>query len=87
MRAAQREPRRVLRPLPRCPWWPYLWILRTARKVGPDGCVPIGRERLRVGVATGTRVTHCLHPNGTISILAHEPKTGEHPTLLLQIRA
>lgn len=86
-RAAQREARSVRRPVPRCPWWPFIWSVRTPIKVGPDGRVPIGHERLRVGVAAGTRVLHCLHPNGTISILAHEPKTGERPALLLQIRA
>lgn len=86
-RAAQREARSVLRPVPRCAWWPYIWSVRTPIKVGPDGRVPIGHERLRVGVAAGTRVLHGLQPNGTISILAHEPKTGEHPAPLLQIRA
>jgi hypothetical protein len=86
-RAAQRQARSVLRPVLRCPWWPYLWSVRTPIKVSPDGRVPIGPERLRVGVAAGTRVIHCLQPNGTISILAHEPKAGERPALLLQIRA
>ena len=32
-------------------------------------------------------VTHCLQPNGTITILAQAPKAGEHPILLLQVRA
>lgn len=86
-RAAQREARSVLRPAPRCAWWPYIWSVRTPIKVGPDGRVPIGHERLRVGVPAGTRVLHCLQPNGTLSILAHEPKAGERPALLLQIRA
>jgi transposase InsO family protein len=87
LKAAQREQRSVLRPAPRCAWWPYIWSVRTAIKVGPDGRVPIGHERLRVSVAVGTRVIHCLQPNGNITILAHEPKAGEHPALLLQIRA
>ena len=86
-RAAQREHRSVLRPVPRCPWWPYIWSVRTHLKVGPDGRVPVGTERLRVAVSAGTRVVHCLQPNGTISILAHEPKAGKRPALLLQIRA
>ena len=86
-RAAQREQRSVLRPLPHCPWWPYLWSVRTALKVGPDGRVPVGLERLRGGVAADTRVIHGRHPNGSISILAHEPKAAERPALLLQIRA
>lgn len=86
-KAAQRENRSVLRPAPRCPWWPYVWSQRTILKVGADGRVPIGQQRLRAGVGVGTRVIHCQHPNGGISILAHEPKNGERPALLLQVRA
>ena len=73
--------------MPRCAWWPYIWSRRTRLQVGHDGRVPVGHERLRVGVSAGTRVVHCLQPNGTISILAHQPKAGERPALLLQIRA
>jgi len=39
---AQQEKRSVLRPAPRCPWWPYVWSVRTALKVGSDGRVPSG---------------------------------------------
>lgn len=83
--AARREQRSVLRPVPRCPWWPYIWSLRTPLKVGPDGRVPVGSERLRVPAAVGSRIVHCQHPNGAISILAREPKQGEHPAPLLKI--
>lgn len=86
LKAAQREQRSVLRPTPRCAWWPYIWSVRTPIKVGPDGRVPVGQQRLRVSASVGTRVIHCLHPNGSISILAHEPKTADRPALLLQIR-
>ena len=68
--AARREKRTLLRPVPRCGWWPYIWSVRTLLKVGPDGRVPVGTERLRVAVSAGTPVIHCLQPNGTISILA-----------------
>lgn len=86
-RAAQRERRSVLRPVPRCPWWPYIWSQRTPLKVGSDGRLPIGTQRLRVGLSVGTRVVHCLHPNGDITILAHEPKAGHQPAILLQVAA
>ena len=86
LNAAQREQRSVLRPPPRCPWGPSIWSVRPPLKVGPDGRVPVGPQRLRVGVSAGPRVVHCQHPNGSISILAHEPNTGERPALLLQIR-
>jgi transposase InsO family protein len=86
-RQARREERTVLRPAPRCAWWPYIWSARTALKVGPDGRVPVGHERLRVAVAVGSRVVHCLHPNGDITFLAHEPKVDQKPVLLPQVRA
>jgi hypothetical protein len=85
--AARRQERNALRPTPRCPWWPYVWSVRTPLKVGPDGRVPVGQERLRVAVSPGLRVIHCQHPDGSISILAHEPKAGERPAPLLQIRS
>lgn len=84
---ALREDRTVLRPAPRCPWWPYIWSVRTALKVGPDGRVPVGDERLRAGVAAGTRVVHCLQPNGNITILAQEPKADQKPAVLLHVQA
>jgi hypothetical protein len=34
---ARREKRTVLRPAPRCPWWPYVWSQRTTTRVGKDG--------------------------------------------------
>ena len=85
LKAAQREKPSVLRRSPRCPWWPYIWSVRTPIKVDPDGRVPIGHQRLRVGVSAGSRVIHCQHPSGSISILAHEPKNGDRPALLLQV--
>lgn len=84
---ARREERNALRATPRCPWWPYIWSVRTSLKVGTDGRVPVGHERLRVAVSPGTRVVHCQHPDGSVSILAHEPKAGERPAPLLQVRA
>ena len=87
LHAAQREQRTALRPVPRCGWWPYIWSVRTLLKVGSDGRVPVGTERLRVARSAGTRVIHCLQPNGTISSLAQQPKAGERPRLLLQVRA
>lgn len=86
-RLAQRQQRSALRPVPRCPWWPYIWSLRTSLKVGPDGRVPVGTQRLRVGVGPGTRVVHCQHPNGDLTILARPPHPKEKPAILLKVGA
>lgn len=84
-KAAQKEQRSVLRPVPRCPWWPYVWTVRTSLKIGTDSRVPIGHQRLRVGLSPGTRVLHCQHPNGSITILANQPDHKTRPAVLLQI--
>jgi hypothetical protein len=70
---AKKEKRSVLRPAPRCPWWPYVWSLRTALKVGSDGRVPIGTQRLRVERPPGAKIVLCLHPTGHHSVLAAPP--------------
>lgn len=85
IRRAHRQKRSVLRPAPRCPWWPYVWSLRTTVVVASDGRIPVGPDRLRVSVAPGTRVVHCLHPNGSISVLAQQPKLGILPRVLLNL--
>ncbi len=84
-RRAQRQKRSALRPVPRCPWWPYIWSLRTSVVVGSDGRVPVGTQRLRVTVTPGTRVVHCLHPSGSVTILAQHPKIGHLPLILLHV--
>jgi len=83
---AKEEKRSVLRPAPRCPWWPYVWSVRTALKVGGDGRVPIGTQRLRVERPPGAKVVLCLHPTGHHSVLAAPPDKQEKPVLLFTNR-
>ena len=40
----------------------------------------------RARASNGTRAIHGLHPNGSISLLAQEPKAGKRPVRLRQIR-
>jgi hypothetical protein len=82
---AQREGRCALRPAPKCPWWPYVFSQRSLVRVQPDGRVAAGSLRLRVQAAPGLRLTHCLHPNGDISILRHPPSKTSKPQLLLHL--
>ena len=83
---AKQEKRSVLRPAPRCPWWPYVRSVRTALKVGADGRIPVGTQRLRVERPPGTRVVLCLHPSGHHSVLAAPPDKKEKPVLLFTNR-
>jgi len=83
---AQKEKRSVLRPIPRCPWWPYVWSVRTTIKIGPDGRVPIGPQRFSVEHPRGTKVILCLHPTGHHSVLAAPPDKNEKPAILFTNR-
>lgn len=79
---AKKEKRSVLRPVPRCPWWPFVWSQRTVIKVGSDGRVPIGTQRLRVEAAPNTKVILCHHPSGHYSVLAAQPDLKTKPQIL-----
>ena len=83
---ALKEKRTVLRKAPDCPWWPYVWTQRALIKVGSDGRVPIGSERLRVEAPPGTKVIHCTHPTNHFSVLLKEPKSEATPRLLFTNR-
>jgi hypothetical protein len=79
---ALKENRSVLRPKPNCPWWPFVWSLRTQIKVGPDGRVPIGSQLLRVEAPPGSKVILCQHPSGHHSVLAAAPNHKTKPVIL-----
>jgi hypothetical protein len=83
---AQLQGRCALRSLPRCPWWPYVWSVRKALRVGPDGRVPVGPQSVRLEVPPGARVTLCHHPSGHHSVLAHPPDPKTLPQLLFTNR-
>jgi hypothetical protein len=79
---ARSEKRDVLRPAPRCAWWPYVWSQRTPVRVAPDGRESLGGNRVRLEVDPGTRVVLCQHPSGHYSVLAEPPRNGDQPTVL-----
>jgi hypothetical protein len=79
---AKNQKRSALRPVPRCPWWHFVWSIRTPIKVASDGRVPIGTQRLRVEASPGTRVILCLHTTGHHSVIADPPTPNSRPTIL-----
>ena len=83
---ARKEKRSVVRPAPRCPWWDYVWSVRTLIKVGSDGRVPIGTQRLRIEQPPKSKVVLCLHPSGHHSVLAAPPDPKQKPVLLFTNR-
>ncbi len=84
---ARKEKRSALRPAPKCPWWPYVFSQRSQTRVGPDGRIAVGSQRLRIDQSPGSLVTRCLHPNGHLSVLLRPPDKAAKPALLLRCEA
>lgn len=84
---AENDQRSVLRPPPACPWWPYIFSLRSRIKVDRQGRIPILAERIRVNCSPGVWLTRCLHPNGDISVLMYPPRADQLPMVVLHLPA
>ena len=83
---AEAQHRSALRPVPCCPWWPYVWSVRTATRTGLDGRIPIGSQSFRLEIPPGSKVILCHHPSGHQSVLAAPPKLGTLPIPLFTNR-
>lgn len=77
------EKRSVLRPVPPCPWWPYVWSQQIKVRVGDDGKVPVGSLRHSIAAPPRSKVIRCLHPDGDIHYLRHAPNPKNKPVVLL----
>jgi hypothetical protein len=73
------QKRSVLRPVPRCPWWPFVWSQQTPVRVGDDGKVPVGTQRLAINATPRSKVLRCLRPDGDIYYLRHAPDPKTKP--------
>jgi len=80
---ARRAKRNVLRACKPDPWWHYVWSSRTSIRVADDGTVPVMGQRMRIAAAPRSRLVHCLHTNGSITILANKPDKNTRPKILL----
>ena len=83
---AKKENRSALRPVPRCPWWPYVFSQKNRLTVGDDGKVAIGQQRFWVDAPPRSRVLRCLHPNGDITVLKEPPDKTKMPIVLFSNR-
>lgn len=81
------ENRSVLRTVPTCPWWPFVWSQRSRVRVGDDGKVPVGTQRLRLDAPPRSHVIRCLKPDGDIYFLRYQPDPNEKPAILLHCPA
>jgi hypothetical protein len=77
------EKRSVLRPVPACSWWPFVWSQQTRVRVGDDGKVPVGTQRQTVDAPPRSTVIRCLRPDGDLYYLRHAPDPKAQPVILL----
>ena len=77
------DKRSVLRPVPKCPWWPYVWSQQTRVRVGDDAKVPVGGHRQSIDAPPRSTVIRCLRPDGDIFFLRHAPDPKTKPIVLL----
>jgi hypothetical protein len=82
---AQRESRSVLRPIPTCPWWRYVFSVQTTLLVGEDGKVPVGHLRYPISAPPRSRVVRCQRYDGDVYFLQTKPKLNAQPVLLLHV--
>lgn len=76
------DKRSVLRPVPPCPWWPFVWSQQTRVRVGDDGKVPVGSQRQAIDAPPRVTVIRCLRPDGDIYYLRHAPDPKTKPIVL-----
>ena len=77
------EKRSVLRPMPACPWWLFVWSQQTPVRVGDDGKVPVGAQRQTVDAPPRATLIRCLRPDGDSYYLRHAPDPAAKPVVLL----
>jgi hypothetical protein len=80
---ALKEKHSVLRPVPACPWWPFVWSQQTRVRVGDDGKVPVGTQRQPIDAPPRSKVIRCLRPDGDIYYLRNAPDPKAKPIVLL----
>jgi GAF domain-containing protein len=79
------DQRSVIRPAPKCPWWPYVWSQQTHVRVGDDGKVPVGLQRHAIDAPPRSKVIRCLRPDGDIYYLRQAPDPKTKPIVLLHV--
>jgi hypothetical protein len=80
---ARTQRRSVLRPVPVCPWWPFVWSQHHRLRVGDDGKVPVGSQRMSLDAPPRSLVLRCSRPDGDIYYLRHPPNPNTKPIVLL----
>jgi hypothetical protein len=80
---ALQQNRSALRPVPACPWWPYVFSQQTPVRVDDDGTIPVGPLRFPIQAPPRSTVLRCLRPDGDLFFLRSAPNPNLQPVVLL----
>jgi hypothetical protein len=80
---ARAQKHSVLRPAPAGPWWPLVWRQQARVRVGDDGKVPGGSQRLTLDAPPRSKVIRRLRPDGDLDYLRQAPNPKAKPISLL----
>ena len=83
---AKQEGMDKLRPVPKCPWWEYVWSRMDTAIVRPRGKVRIGADEVSVSATQGAKVVLCTHVDGYHTILLDKPTKDKMPTVIFTDR-
>jgi hypothetical protein len=83
---AMAEGRSKLRPLPREPWWRYVWATWHSTVIGKGGRVHLVDKEFPTQGVPGTRAVICEHLDGSFSVLKERPKKEKYPVVLFTNR-
>ena len=83
---ATAQGRNKLRPVPKDPWWHYVWSLWHPVTIAVGGRVHFMQDTFPTQGIPGTRATLCKHLDGTISILKERPDKQKLPLILFTNR-
>lgn len=83
---ATAQGRNKLRPVPKEPWWPYVWSLWHPVTVAVGGRVYFGQDTIPTQGRPGTKAVLCEHLDGTVSLLKECPDQQKLPVVLFTNR-
>jgi transposase InsO family protein len=79
---ALNDRRTKLRPVPKDPWWEYVWSDWAPALVGPRGHILIGNPDFPTQAPNGSEVWICYHVDNSFSILSNKPSHSSFPSVL-----
>jgi len=83
---ATQQGRNKLRPVPKEPWWPYIWSLWHSVTIAIGGRVYFGQQTFPTQGIPGTRAFLYEHLDGSVSILTDRPNKQKLPVVLFTNR-